>query len=114
MSTELLLAVNGFLTLVLGVSLRALAAIYASKFKTLEIAKEDMQVRVQKIEDVQGSKIDQLTKEFGRMEVKIDEMKNQLITLSQNFHKLKNEESSLVSATYALLKFLERNEKSAS
>lgn len=113
MNTELLLAVNGFLTLILGITLKALAAIYSTRFKVLENAKDDHEKRVQKIEDVQTIKIDQLSIEFSKMEVKIDGLASQVSTLSQNFHKQKNEESQLVNAANGLLKFLERNEKNA-
>lgn len=117
MSIEILLAVNAFLTLILGVALRALAAIYSAKFAVLENAKNDHEKRIQRGEDVQTLKMDELSKEVSRMEVKMEakfeEMKQQVTTLSDNFHKQKNEESALVMATNALLKFLQRSEKNS-
>lgn len=113
MNIELLLAVNGFLTLILGITLKALSAIYSKRLDVVESAKDDHEKRIQKIEDVQNIKIDLLSVELGKMELKIDSLATQVSTLSQNFHKQKNEESQLVNAANGLLKFLERNEKNA-
>jgi TolA-binding protein len=115
MNVELLLAVNAFLTLVLGIALRAVASIYQQRFKSLESAKDDHEKRIQRSEDVQSLKIDDLSKKVSLMEVEMkhefEQMKQQVGTLSQNLHKQKNEESALVFATNGLLKFLERHEK---
>ncbi len=60
--------------------------------------------RIQSVEQVQGTKLDQLEKKIDKIEVAIE-------TLANNIHKNNNQEGQLTHAITALLKHLERNEQ---
>jgi len=66
--------------------------------------------RIQKIEDVQGIKIDELKKDFEEMERKIDKLTENVSTLSANVHKSKNEENALNTTLQAILKYLNKED----
>lgn len=57
--------------------------------------------RIQKREDIDGTKLDQLEK-------KIDKIEQSIEALSINIHKEKNQEAQLVNAIAAMTKVLER------
>lgn len=57
--------------------------------------------RIQKGEDIQGTKLEQLEK-------KIDKIEQSIEALSINIHKEKNQEAQLVNAIAAMTKVLER------
>jgi TolA-binding protein len=62
------------------------------------------ETRIQSVEQVQGTKLDQLEKKIDKIETAIE-------TLANNIHKEKNQEGQLTHAITALLKHLERNEQ---
>jgi chromosome segregation ATPase len=118
MNIELLLAVNGFLTVLLGVSIKALASVYSTKFKLLEMAKDDHEKRLQKQEDTTSIKLELLqvgvkeTKdELHEISQKFDELSQKVTVMSANIHGQKNSENSLNATLTALLKHLQHYEK---
>lgn len=68
---------------------------------------QDHEKRIQKVEDVQGTKLDRLTNDFENFQV---EMRAQLKTISDNIHKKNNTENTTDKTLKALLNYLERNE----
>ena len=62
---------------------------------------QDHETRIQSIEDIQGTKLDNLEKKIDKIELSIE-------ALSANIHKEKNAENQLVQAVTNLNKFLER------
>ena len=61
------------------------------------------ETRIQAIENIQGTKLDQLEKKIDKIEMAIE-------NLSANIHKEKNQENQMTAALTALLRHLERNE----
>jgi outer membrane murein-binding lipoprotein Lpp len=68
---------------------------------------QDHEKRIQKIEDVQGLKIDALRQDFQDLESRIDKLSQSINDLATNIYKQKNNENMLNSTLTALLKFLE-------
>jgi len=79
-----------------------------NKVKQLDISREKHEHRIQKIEDVQGNKIDGLKADFAEFKM---EIKQDIKKLSDNIHKEKDAEQgingSLVALNKTMLKFQE-------
>ena len=64
--------------------------------------------RIQSVEQVQGNAISELKQEMSGMERKIDKLSEQLVVLSANIHKQKNEEAALTQTLGAVNKTMEK------
>jgi septal ring factor EnvC (AmiA/AmiB activator) len=62
------------------------------------------ETRIQTIENIQGTKLDQLEKKIDKIELSIE-------TLAANIHKEKNTEMQLSNAITLLYNYLEKNER---
>jgi TolA-binding protein len=62
------------------------------------------ETRIQTIENIQGTKLDQLEKKIDKIELSIE-------TLAANIHKEKNTEMQLSNAITLLYNYLEKNDK---
>lgn len=120
MNYELLLAVNGFLTIILGVLLRAIAVVYSTKIKLLEDAKADHEKRLQKQEDTTSIKLEQLQSDVKETKNELHEQSYQLkyvsdkiTTLSANIHNQKNSENILNATLTAILKHLQQYDQAS-
>jgi len=71
-----------------------------NRLKAAELAVINLDRRTQKIEDVQGTKLEELTK-------KVDVLANKFEDLANQIHKEKNIESSMNGTLIALLKYVE-------
>lgn len=80
-----------------------------AKINKLEVKQENLHEnlvpKVQKLDDIQGTKIELLEKKIDKLEVSIQ-------NLSDNLHKTKNQENQLTIAITKLYQHLEKNEKS--
>ena len=76
-----------------------------AKINKIEVKQETLIPKVQKLDDIQGTKIELLEKKIDKLEISIQ-------NLSDNLHKAKNEEHTLTIAITKLYKYLEQNEKS--
>ena len=64
--------------------------------------------RIQKIEDIQGSRVDHLENQIIKLEAKIDTLQTTVTDLSYNIHKANNKEQIFNSTLEAVLKHLNR------
>ena len=56
---------------------------------------QDHEKRVQKMEDLHGSKIDNIERKIDRLEQTIDRLEETIRALADNIHKEKNQENQL-------------------
>ncbi len=88
--------------------------IHRGEIGMLKTRVEDLQERVQRIEDVQGNKIDELkegVKDFkNEIKTEIHQLNEKISILSANVHNQKNTENQLSATMNAILKHLQ-NEK---
>lgn len=93
-ATNIILYILSILTAVLG---------FFSKYLFDKV--QDHEKRIQKREDVDGQKIDNLIKSFDEFKT---EMKTDIKTLKSEVHDKKNYDGTLVATMSAILKYLDR------
>ena len=82
-----------------------------SKINKIEVKQENIIPKVQKLEDIQGTKIDIIVNELGDLKSSNKELTEKVNELAYNFHSSKNVEGQLNQTMTAILKHLEKVEK---
>lgn len=72
---------------------------------------QQIEKRVQRLEDVQGGAVDGLKADIKEMEVKVDKLTEKINTLASNIHAQKNADNYLNATLNAILKHLEHEAK---
>lgn len=72
---------------------------------------QQIEKRVQRLEDVQGGTVESLKADIKEMEVKVDKLTEKINTLAANIHNQKNSENILNATLTAILKHLENEAK---
>lgn len=85
---------------VVNIFLSAIAAVAVYLFSK----SNDHEKRIQKIEDVQGTKLDNLTE-------KVDEIERSIRKLSEDIHGENSEKNALTKTLTQILKYMESNDK---
>lgn len=70
-----------------------------------------LEKRVQRLEDVQGTAVNELKNDIKEMESKIDKLTEKVTNLAYNVHANKNAENQLNNTLTAILKHLQHHEK---
>ena len=67
---------------------------------------QQIERRVQRLEDVQGGTVESLKADIKEMEVKVDKLTEKINTLAANIHAQKNADNHLNATLNAILKHL--------
>jgi outer membrane murein-binding lipoprotein Lpp len=101
-----------------GVICALIGIIYATlttKINKLEVKQENLHdnlvPKVQKLEDIQGTKIDIVSAQMNEQKKSIETLTEKVNALAHNFHSSKNVEGQLNQTMTAILKHLEKVEK---
>jgi hypothetical protein len=101
-----------------GVICALIGIIYATlttKINKLEVKQENLYEnlvpKVQKLEDIQGTKIDIVSAQMNEQKKSIETLTEKVNVLAHNFHSSKNVEGQLNQTMTAILKHLEKVEK---
>ena len=82
---------------------------FNDKLVLQESVNTELKLRVQKVEDKQGSAIEHLTERIEHVETKIDKMQTSIEDLKSNIHKQATTETGLASAITLLIRKLDRD-----
>jgi outer membrane murein-binding lipoprotein Lpp len=89
-------------------------ATLTTKINKLEVKQENLHEnlvpKVQKLEDIQGTKIDLVSSQMNEQKKSIETLTEKVNTLAHNFHSSKNIEGQLNQTMTAILKHLEKVE----
>jgi hypothetical protein len=100
--------------LLFGIVCTLIGIIYTSlvfKINKVEVKQETLIPKVQKLEDIQGTKIDIIVNELSDLKESNKLLTEKVNTLAHNFHNSKNVEGQLNQTMTAILKHLEKVEK---